>query len=59
LQQTIGFVGAPDFSPATLPYCIPGFSPGALSWESPIFMRELVNFAGAKARFLLAAISPA
>jgi hypothetical protein len=54
-----GFVGAPDFSPAIEVGLIPGFSPGALFQESPIFMRELANCAGAEARFFFAAISPA
>jgi hypothetical protein len=54
-----GFVGAPDFSPAIEVGLIPGFSPGALFQGARIFMRELANCAGAKARFFFAAISPA
>jgi len=58
-SSDFGFVGAPDFSPAIEVGLIQGFSPGALFQGSPIFMLELANCAGAKARFFFAAISPA
>jgi len=50
-SSDFGFVGAPDFSPAIEVGLIQGFSPGALFQGSPIFMLELANCAGAKARF--------
>jgi hypothetical protein len=58
-RRTLRLRSGQAFSPAIEVGLIPGFSPGALFQGSPIFMRELANCAGAKARFFFAAISPA